>query len=69
MLKFIFLDLARDRRPRTDDAHFSTQHIEELRQLVKAVLPEEAADAGDAGIVAHLKQNAVALVHGSQILL
>ena len=35
-------------RPRTDDAHFAAQHVDELRELVDAELADEATHGGDA---------------------
>ena len=32
-------------RPRADEAHLAAQHVPELRQLVDARVPQEAADA------------------------
>jgi len=37
--------------PWTHETHVAPQHIEELRQLVEADPPQEAADRGDSRIV------------------
>ena len=63
MAELVLHDFAGQRRTRPDDAHIAAQDIDELRQLVERVLAQEAAEAGDAGIVGDLEQDAVALVH------
>ncbi|KAG0773304.1 hypothetical protein G6F22_014986 [Rhizopus arrhizus] len=48
-----------------DDGHVAHQHVQELRQLIQAGAPQEAADAGNAGIVAgRLRDRAMFLMHG-----
>ncbi len=36
ILRAILIDLSRQGRPRTDDAHLALQHVDQLRQLVQA---------------------------------
>src|SRR5205085_4773401 len=50
----IFFDLTVDDRPRPHQAHFAAQDIPQLRQLVQAGLPQNAADPGDSWIVPEL---------------
>ena len=57
------LHFAGQRRTRADNAHIASQNVEELRQLIERILAQEAAEAGDAGIVGDLEEHAVALVH------
>ena len=45
-----------------DDAHVAEEDVEELRELVDASFAEEAAHAGDARVVGHLKYGASHLV-------
>src|SRR5271156_3574130 len=66
MFDFILGHFAGDRRPRPHNAHIPLQHIEQLRQLVEAVLAQEPADPGDPWVVLHLEENAGALVLGSE---
>src|SRR6266404_1773492 len=47
--------IAQRQRPWAHDAHVAQQHIDELRQLVHAGLPQPAPYAGDPRILAHLK--------------
>src|SRR5690242_5851806 len=57
-------------RPRTDQRHVSSQHIDELRQLVDARGAQDATDASDAGIVfAGLLDHAAVFehVHGAKL--
>ena len=65
---FVLRDLARDRWARADQAHLAAQDVEQLRQLVQAGAPEEAADRRDARIALHLEQRAARLVAGAQLL-
>ena len=41
------LDVLLSQRPRPDHAHFTSQHIDELRQLVDASAAQPATDPGD----------------------
>ena len=41
------LRLVVETRPWSDERHVAREDVEELRQLVEARLPEDAADAGD----------------------
>ena len=43
MPQVVALDLARERRPRADEAHLAAQHVQELRQLVEARASQEPA--------------------------
>ncbi len=61
--EIVLLNLVSDRRPRAHQAHVATEDVVELRQFVKGVLAEPAADAGDTRIVGDLEEHAVALVH------
>ena len=63
----VLLDFGGEGRPGADQAHVAAQHIPELRHFVQRVFAEQAAHAGDARIVRHLEQDAVAfvqMVHG-----
>jgi hypothetical protein len=46
-------DLRQHVRARPDQAHLPAQHVDQLRQLVQAGAAQEAAAAGDPGIVLH----------------
>ena len=48
--QLVALELVPERGSRADEAHVALQHAPELRQLVQAVLAQEAAERGDAGI-------------------
>jgi hypothetical protein len=56
-------------RSGADDTHFPTDHINDLRQLVNAVAPNEGTDARKARVVEHLESWAVTLVAVSEPLL
>src|SRR5439155_25629551 len=60
--RFVLLDLARDGRARAYDGHLAAEDVDELRELVDAVLANEAADGGDPRIALHLEDRAVHLV-------
>ena len=52
--------LLRDGRTRSNDAHLSSQHIDELRQLVKTRFPQESPYPGDdSGIILNLKYRSI----------
>jgi hypothetical protein len=59
-------------RPRADDRHLATDHVEDLRQLVEARLAQEPADARDAWVVRDLevrrRQDVEVLEGGLQLL-
>src|SRR3954465_15878433 len=61
-VRLVARDLARQRRPRADQAHVALDDVEQLRQLVERPLAQEAADRRDPRVVADLEQQAVALV-------
>ena len=58
-------------RSRADDAHVALQHVEQLRQLVDAGHADDAADAGDAIVVARGRAVAVEVarldVHAAEL--
>ena len=55
--------LVDDERARADEAHVAAEHVQQLRELVEAVAPKEAADARDARVaLLRLEQRAVDLV-------
>src|ERR1044072_4988141 len=45
------LDVAGDFRARADEAHFSAQHIPELREFIQFSAPQEPAKSSDARVV------------------
>src|SRR4029453_13591443 len=45
-------------RAGADEAHLAAEDVRELRQLVERELPEQAADAGHARVVADLEERA-----------
>jgi hypothetical protein len=47
-------DFRLDDWPRADQAHLAAQYIKKLRQLIEAGLAQQAADSGDARVVAQL---------------
>lgn len=47
----IYLVVRHCMRPGTDNAHAPLQYIDELRQFVQGILPQESPDAGYAGII------------------
>src|SRR2546423_13051681 len=55
-------DLLRQRRTRADDAHVAAQDVDELRQLVDAVLAQETADRRHPRVVLPLENRARLLV-------
>src|ERR687887_1129550 len=58
----VLVDLALERRPRTDQAHLAADHVHELRQLIEAESPEQLSDAGGPRILADLEEWTVGLV-------
>src|ERR1700681_788754 len=50
------------KRPRAYQAHVAFQHVEKLRKLINAGLPQELADACDARIVLYLEHRAARLI-------
>lgn len=60
--QLVLAHLAADGWPWTNNTHLAAQHIEELGQLVERILAQEAAQPGNAWIVADLEQHALALV-------
>src|SRR5258708_21588426 len=68
----VLLDLARQRRPWSNQAHLPLEDVDQLRQLVEARPAEERADLADPWIVTHLEDRSIGLVVGqdfSQALL
>src|SRR6185436_6416406 len=51
---------------RTDETHFTTQNVEELREFVDAPFAKDAADGRDAGIVSKLEDGTGHFVEGGQ---
>lgn len=51
----VFLDLFLNDRARSDEAHFSADDVDDLRQFIKTCTPQEMPDARDAGIILQLK--------------
>jgi hypothetical protein len=54
-------------RPRTDDAHFSSQDVEELRKLVDTPAPEQPADPRHARILRKLEHRILQCVERHEI--
>lgn len=50
-------DLAFERWARADERHVALDHVEQLRQFVERVPPDEAADPGDPRVLADLEQH------------
>src|SRR5215218_8194961 len=50
--------LVDDERPRTDEAHLATPHVQQLRELVEARVTQHPPYARHAGIVLDLEQPA-----------
>src|SRR5580692_6624305 len=65
--ELVFAHLAGDGRAGTDDTHFAAQNIKELGQFVKRVFAQEAADLGNARIIADFEEDAIALVHVHEV--
>src|SRR5215831_2462200 len=59
--------LVQRQRSRADEAHLALDHVEQLRQLVHAVAPDETAEPGSTGIVTDLENRAVHLVEMQQL--
>ncbi|MCY1304277.1 hypothetical protein D9M70_540230 [compost metagenome] len=56
------LQLILHHRPRADDAHFTADDVDELRQFVEAQLAQNAADDGDPGVILQLARRAPLLI-------
>ena len=54
--------LARQRRPRPDEAHLAEQDVPDLRQLIEAGRSQDPADAGQPRVVGDLEGVALDLV-------
>jgi hypothetical protein len=61
---FVAIDLGDERGARADEAHVAEEDVDQLGKLVNAGAAEEAADAGDAGIVLHLEDGAAHFIKG-----
>src|SRR5690606_26042850 len=57
----VHLYFTTQRWPRANKGHLSSKHVDQLRQLIQAVLAQRPSDPRDSGILAHLEQHAVAL--------
>ena len=57
--QLVALELVRERRARADQAHVSLEHAPQLRQLVQAVLAQEAPERRHARIVPDLEDRAL----------
>ena len=63
------VDLVDGMGPRSNQAHFPTQHVPELREFVEAVAADDTADAGDSGVAVNFEDRALSLVAGAQVFL
>src|SRR5205809_5805847 len=61
--------VAQGQGPRAYKAHVASQHVDELRQLVNAGLPEEPTKLSDSGIVPDLEYRPTGLIEDLQVLL
>src|SRR5438128_4230315 len=52
----------RDVRARADEAHLASQHVPQLRELIKARPPQERADTRDPRVAGHLVDRAARLL-------
>ena len=52
-----------------DQAHLAAQDVEELGQLIEAVLAQELPDGGDARVIGNFEDRAAHFVHGGQLVL
>jgi hypothetical protein len=59
--------LVQGQRTRADEAHLALDHVDQLRQLVHAVAPDEPAEPSATGIVTHLENRPVHLVEMQQL--
>src|SRR5215813_1133814 len=55
MPELIVFDFVRNWRPRSDDAHVSTQNVKELRQFVEAGLSQNLTHASNSFVCAQLE--------------
>ena len=60
----VFLEFGRGDHARANQTHLSAKHIEELRQLVKAVLAKPPSEWGDSRIVGQLELLLKAFLQG-----
>src|SRR5262249_7837997 len=58
----VAIELAAEGRPRSHQAHVALEHAPQLRQLVEAVLAQDATERRDARIVSDLEYGALHLV-------
>src|SRR5208282_3648512 len=69
VVKFVMIDFVDGMRPRSNQAHFSAQHVPELREFVEAIAADDTADAGDSGVVVNFENRAFSLVAVAQLFL
>jgi len=62
MARLVLHDFLGKRRPGPDERHFSSDHVEELGQFVKAEPAQPAPDACDARIILKLEQTRIRIV-------
>lgn len=55
-------DLRWKRRPRSDEAHFAPEHVEQLRDLVEAVLAKYPPESRYSGVVGDLEEDCAAFI-------
>jgi len=63
-IRLVLCDLARKRRPRTDQGHLASHHVDQLRQLIQREPPQDPADASDPRVVLDLEEHLVGVVAG-----
>src|SRR5580698_2485257 len=62
MFQLILLHFACNGRPWANQAHFSAQHVEKLRQFIETVPSQNAACPGNSWIVLHFEENSLAFI-------
>src|SRR5687768_4212204 len=62
MAALIVADLARQRRAWADERHVSSEHVEQLRQLIEAEPAQKATDPRDSRIASKLEQPRIGVV-------
>src|ERR1700733_2199758 len=56
-------------RPRSDDAHFATDYVPQLRQFIEAGATQPSAKASNAWVFLEFEERALALVFGAEFFL
>lgn len=65
----VLFDLRCERRPRPHEAHLTAEHVDQLRQLVEAVLAKNPPQSRYAGVIGNLEKNRASFIARQQAAL